>query len=317
MNWLDLVIILLLAYSAYAGTKGGFLLGVIELVGIVISIAIPMALWVPGGHLLTLMGVSKPVSGLMAFFVILAIVMFAYFSLMQIICKKILKHLKASPINKYLGAITGIIRGIIVIAMLATLAAVSPVSPVSQRSLEGSYIAQRMLKTTLNMTASISQSFGPAVHEAIGFITINPASDESIDLGYKAENPTIDESAEDEMLILVNKERRNRGINPLTLDSTIRRVARGYSTHMLQNGFFSHTAPDGSTPFQRMQAGGVRFTIAGENLAYAPTVEIAHSGLMKSPGHRANILDPRYTRIGIGVAHAGKYRTVFTQNFAR
>lgn len=317
MNWLDLVIILLLAYSAYAGTKGGFLLGIIELVGIVVSITIPLALWVPGGHLLASMGVAKPVSGLAAFFVILIIVMFVYFTVMHMICKKILKHLKASVINKYLGAITGIIRGIIVISMLATLAAVSPVSPVSQGSLDGSFITQQMLKTTLSMTASISQTFGTAVHEAMGFVTVNPSSTESIDLGYKAANPVIDESAENEMLTLVNQERTSRGVPALTLDRTIRNVARNYSIYMLQNGFFAHTAPNGSTPVMRMQAGGVRFTIAGENLAYAPTVEIAHSGLMKSPGHRANILNPEYKRIGIGVAHAGKYRTVFTQNFAR
>ncbi|MHB1458524.1 MAG: CvpA family protein [Armatimonadota bacterium] len=317
MNWLDFIIILLMAYSAYAGTKGGFLLGVIELVGIAVSIAIPLALWVPGGHLLVMMGVSKPIAGLTAFFVILAIVMFVYFPLMQMICKKILKHLKASPVNKYLGAITGLIRGLIVISMLITLAAVAPVSPLSQASLDKSFMAQEMLKTTLGMTASISQTFGTAVHEAMGFITINPTSDESINLGYKAANPTIDEAAEKEMLILLNQERTSRGLNSLILDPAIRNVARGYSIHMLQNGFFSHTAPNGTTPVLRMQAGGVRFTIAGENLAYAPTVKIAHSGLMKSPGHKANILNPGYTRIGIGVAHAGKYRTVFTQNFAR
>lgn len=317
MNWLDVIIILLLAYSAYAGTKGGFVLGVIELVGIAVSIMIPLALWVPVGHLFAMIGVAKPVSGITAFFVVLAIVMFGYFSLMQMICKKILKQLKASTVNKLLGAITGFIRGAIVISMLITLAAVSPVSPVSQGSLDGSFVSQEMLKTTLGMTANISQTFGSAVHQAMGFITVNPSSSESIDLGFKAENPTIDEAAESEMLALVNQERTSRGLRPLSLDTSIRNVARNYSIYMLKNGFFSHTSPDGSTPVQRMQAGGVRFTIAGENLAYAPTVEIAHSGLMKSPGHRANILNTEYTRIGIGVAHAGKYRTVFTQNFAR
>jgi uncharacterized protein YkwD len=72
----------------------------------------------------------------------------------------------------------------------------------------------------------------------------------------------------------------------------------------------------GKTPFERMREGGVQFSAAGENLALAPTVQIAHDGLMNSPGHRANILNPRYRRVGIGVADGGMHGKMFTQNFA-
>ena len=66
----------------------------------------------------------------------------------------------------------------------------------------------------------------------------------------------------------------------------------------------------------RMRDGGVRFGAAGENLALAPTVQVAHDGLMNSPGHRANILNPRYRRVGIGVADGGMHGKMFVQNFA-
>ena len=85
---------------------------------------------------------------------------------------------------------------------------------------------------------------------------------------------------------------------------------------MFQQGFFAHVDESGATPFDRMRAGGVNFRAAGENLALAPTVQIAHDGLMNSPGHRANILNPRYRRIGIGVADGGMHGKMFTQNFA-
>jgi uncharacterized protein YkwD len=62
---------------------------------------------------------------------------------------------------------------------------------------------------------------------------------------------------------------------------------------MFQQGFFAHVDQDGRSPFDRMKAGNVTFGAAGENLALAPTVQIAHDGLMNSPGHRANILNPR------------------------
>ena len=65
-----------------------------------------------------------------------------------------------------------------------------------------------------------------------------------------------------------------------------------------------------------VRAAGARFAIIGENLALAPTTELAHRGLMDSPGHRANILSPQYGRVGIGVAEGGLHGKMFAQEFA-
>jgi uncharacterized protein YkwD len=102
----------------------------------------------------------------------------------------------------------------------------------------------------------------------------------------------------------------------LVRDPAIDEVARAYSKTMLQRGFFSHDTPEGQSPFDRMRVGGVDFVVAGENLALAPTVTLAHQGLMDSPGHRANILRPEFGRVGIGAAVADGRGRMFTQNFA-
>ena len=65
-----------------------------------------------------------------------------------------------------------------------------------------------------------------------------------------------------------------------------------------------------------MAAAGVMFGYAAENLALAPSVEVAHANLMNSPGHRQNILSANYNRIGIGILSAGSQRMLFTQDFA-
>ena len=117
------------------------------------------------------------------------------------------------------------------------------------------------------------------------------------------------------MLVLVNRARAENGLEPVDVDPTIREVARGYSTTM-----FSRVL----RPRRPVRAHAVRpdagwrrgFAGGGENLALAPTVQIAHDGLMNSPGHRANILNPRFQRIGIGVADGGMHGKMFTQNFA-
>ncbi len=75
-------------------------------------------------------------------------------------------------------------------------------------------------------------------------------------------------------------------------------MARAHADDMFRRGYFSHDTPEGVDPFQRMKQAGIVFGLAGENLALAPTLDIAHNGLMNSPGHRANILKPHSGRWG-------------------
>jgi uncharacterized protein YkwD len=117
------------------------------------------------------------------------------------------------------------------------------------------------------------------------------------------------------MLALVNMERKKHGLKSLTGDPEMTTVARKHSKDMFGRGYFSHTSPEGFTPFDRMARDGVTFLTAGENLALAQTLTIAHNGLMKSPGHRANILNPAFGRLGIGILDGGIYGFMVTQNF--
>ena len=80
-------------------------------------------------------------------------------------------------------------------------------------------------------------------------------------------------------------------------------------------GYFAHDTPEGRDPFERMREANVRFLTAGENLALAPTVQVAHRGLMNSPGHRANILHPQFGRVGIGILDGGIRGLMITQDF--
>lgn len=118
------------------------------------------------------------------------------------------------------------------------------------------------------------------------------------------------------MLAMVNEERAHEGLSPLTVDPDMRAVARAHSQDMWSRQYFSHEDLDGGSPFDRMRAGGVSFRTAGENLALAPTTAIAHRGLMNSPGHRRNIMEPAFGRIGIGVIDGGTRGMMFTQVFA-
>jgi uncharacterized protein YkwD len=117
------------------------------------------------------------------------------------------------------------------------------------------------------------------------------------------------------MLSWVNAERIKAGLNTVKADPELTKVARKHSVDMFQKGYFSHVSLTGTGPFDRMRADGVKFTNAGENIALAPTLDIAHSGLMHSPGHRANILRPEFGRLGIGIVDGGKYGFMISQEF--
>ncbi|MDI3481009.1 MAG: hypothetical protein PWQ97_664 [Tepidanaerobacteraceae bacterium] len=120
---------------------------------------------------------------------------------------------------------------------------------------------------------------------------------------------------EQKMLDLINAERQKAGVDPLKIDMKLVEISRKKSQDMIDKNYFGHTSPTYGTPFDALKANGVNYQYAGENLAGAPTVEEAHKALMASPGHRANILNPNYNYVGIGIVDGGPYGKMFTQTF--
>ncbi|HEX8608233.1 MAG TPA: CAP domain-containing protein, partial [Pedobacter sp.] len=137
----------------------------------------------------------------------------------------------------------------------------------------------------------------------------------AVELPFKVMNPKKRADLEAAMLIMVNKERVKRGLKTLKADPELACVARKHAIDMFARSYFSHYTPEKVDPFGRMRADGVVFFTAGENLALAQTLSIAHNGLMNSPGHRANILNPAFGRLGVGIVDGGIYGLMITQNF--
>ncbi len=117
-------------------------------------------------------------------------------------------------------------------------------------------------------------------------------------------------SYEKEVVRLVNEIRRENGLNELTYDWELSRVARYKSQDMKDNGYFSHTSPTYGSPFEMMKSFGISYRSAGENIARGYNTPLAVvTGWMNSKGHRANILNSSFTRIGVGYVTSGKYWT--------
>src|SRR5438128_9047155 len=136
--------------------------------------------------------------------------------------------------------------------------------------------------------------------------------------GARAYAATIPGAAE-QVLALVNQARAQAGLASLTMDPQLNQSAQSYSDYMASANFYAHEGPDGSTPLSRMNAAGFPGTGTwGENIAaYYSDADSVMQVWMASPGHRANILNPAFTHIGIGVAYNAnsQWKYYWTQDF--
>lgn len=117
----------------------------------------------------------------------------------------------------------------------------------------------------------------------------------------------------------MNQARVDAGLPALDWDASLEDVAYARAQNLVDNGYFDHYAPDGESAFSELAARGIRYRLAGENLARnnyidSRTVAAAFDGLMNSPGHRANILEERFSSVAVACVRDGKmwiYVTVF------
>ncbi|AZT89647.1 SafA/ExsA family spore coat assembly protein [Caldicellulosiruptor changbaiensis] len=123
---------------------------------------------------------------------------------------------------------------------------------------------------------------------------------------------------ENEVIKLTNQERAKVGLPALKTNWQLSRVARFKSQDMANKNYFSHYSPTYGSPFKMMESFGLKFMAAGENIAYGQrSAQEVVRAWMSSPGHRANILSPSFTEIGVGIAKKSNGVLYWTQMFMR
>lgn len=154
-------------------------------------------------------------------------------------------------------------------------------------------------------------------NKVIGMLLIKQSS-----LAASSDKPSADlqNAAEQQVFDLANAERARRGIPILAWDKLAAAAARAHSADMANRDYFGHSSPDGLSPFDRMKAKGVSYSLAAENIAagYANAI-YAHYGWMNSDsGHRETLLNSKLKKLGTGVAFGSSnstYDIYYTQDF--
>lgn len=320
MILVDIAIVAALVYAAFAGSKRGLVLIGLELISFVLATAVALVTYHPVGAWTKDVANAPAALGNLAAFAIIWIVIEILVAVLirVLVLPRLQQHpvVHASWLNHSGGAALNALKSLVIITLGLIVFAGLPVSSASKRAVTDSYLGGLLLTSSGQLQSWLAGGLGHDLGESLTFFTVPaaPEDDHRIDLGYTATGPA-DPASEEAMLRLINEERATHGLNALTMNETARTVARAYSTDMFARGYFSHINLEGKSPFDRMRAGGVEFNAAGENLALAPTLALAHQGLMNSPGHRANILSDRYHTVGIGIIDGGPYGLMVTQNF--
>ncbi len=322
-NWLDIIIVAILIFYALEGYGQGFLIAFVDLIAFSLSFLLGITFYSKVAYLLV-NNFTIPLSfaNALGFFIA------AVFS--EIILGYILKNLIANVplykqegprgktlkiVNKYLGVIPGVMSGLILSAFILSLIITLPFSVFLKRAISDARIGNYMVANTQGFARNWNDIFGGAVNDTLAFLTVEPKSSEIVNLKFKLKNVTVDRKAEQEMFIVVNKERAAVNLPPVIFNEDLAKVGRNHCKDMFVRGYFSHYTPEGLSPFDRMLNVSISFMYAGENLALAPNVELAMKGLMQSPGHKANILSQNFNKLGVGVIDGGVYGQMYCQEF--
>lgn len=317
MSWIDPVIIIILALYAYRGWKRGFISVAAGLAVLGLSVGIAAILYGPLSVAVRAVGASEAGAKAFAFLLVWVVSVAAGSILSMKWLKGLPESTVESSLNKTAGTLPGMTEGLVLISFVALLIVVVPGRGGMKQAVGESALCRPLISGAAVVQKMASNVFGEAIQGAMSFVTVRPEIDstERLDLKFKTTDVQADPAAEARMLDLVNQERKAVGVKPLVLDLKLTAVGRAHARDMFAHGYFSHVNLRGESPFARMRKHDIQYQVAGENLALAPTVDIAHNGLMNSPGHRANILSPEFHRIGIGAISNSIRGIMFAQEF--
>lgn len=318
INWIDWVIIALCLYQGYRGWETGFFSLATSLISFIFALWIAVTYQAPVSLFLTeKFGVSSSWSVVLAYITIAFGIQIITEHMLGLALLKMPKRIVHSKVSNWVGAAVSALNGVVLVTFFLLIILALPLRGTVKKDIRESKIGSVLTKFVQIHGGPLQSAVEEAGLQAVKFFTVAPRSKENISLNVspKSSDLHIDTAAETHMLTLVNAERAKVGAPALKMDAKIVAVARAHSRDMFMRRYFSHYTPEGTDAGDRLTYGGVMYTVAGENLAYSPDVETAHTGLMNSPEHKKNLLDPQFAHIGIGIIATDSFGIMVTQNF--
>lgn len=314
MNYLDLILLFIIFLTGWIGFNRGF-----------IRLFFLLLRW--GGPFLLALFLYKDVAPTLSAnfiiqdqwqlalsFLLVFLIGFVLLSLAIYLVNKVLRPgLHKSNFNRFAGIIPGIVIGLLSALLIVKVTAASLWQEAVIETKQGT-IAHPLNNSADWAISEINSLVDTPVREKIsGAFEVGPGVNLSEE--FRSNNFISRADLEQQLLQLVNKERAAMGLVKLVVDEALQNVALKHAEDMFTRGYFSHDTPEGVDPFERMTQLHIHFKAAGENLAHSNTLLSAHNGLMNSPGHRANILNTHFGKLGIAILDGGDKGLMIVEEF--
>lgn len=317
MNWVDFVIIALLLFFIYESIGRNLLGEVLDAASFAIAFFASLRFYNEFAQFfITSFQVPNSLAKIFGFLGVWFLVETVFFGAIHFVFFRLIRDWHFPKQLNNLSFIPALFRGLIFISILLVLLGTFPIQPKIKKDILSSALGSKILSETQRLEGPLKNVFGGITEDTFTFLTIKPRSDQIVNLGFKTSEFSPNPAMENRLINLVNKERGSRGLQTLGEIDILTQIGRGHSADMFTRGYFAHSNPEGNNVSDRAMKKGYIYLVIGENLAYAPGVELAHKGLMESEGHRANILSPEFNKIGIGIMDGGVYGLMVTQVFS-
>ncbi|WP_432712873.1 CvpA family protein, partial [Pedobacter sp.] len=277
MNWIDLILLVVVIMSITAGIQKGFIISTLDLFSWIASLTLTFLIYGPLSHALQAL---FPAIGYWAvpltFLFLVTISRLIFESLTYRLIERVPLSIHHGATNKILGVLPGLVNGLIWAAIFACLLFFIPFSTTVTKANNDARLADKLVSSV----SWLQDKLYPVFKEAFDFRPANQkvevSEDKLVKLPFTVKSPKVRTDLEAQMLLMVNEERAKKGLKALRADPELRVVARKHSADMFDRGYFSHYTPEGEDPFARIRKYRVSFMSAGENLALAQTLPLAH-----------------------------------------
>jgi uncharacterized protein YkwD len=173
-----------------------------------------------------------------------------------------------------------------------------------------------MMKKSAKFFLEIILSSVSFVYFCGGCGTALPGTTTSLFGGQSSTTTPQQDQMAQEVLTLTNQERAKVGLSPLTWNDTLAGIGANHCQDMIDRNYFAHESPEGQGPSDRADAAGYQWSWIGENIAFGySSASTVMTGWMNSPGHKANILRPEFTELGVGIRQTGNSQLYWAQEF--
>jgi uncharacterized protein YkwD len=318
MFWVDLLILGLLAFGLWQGFLRGFITQLFQIISAVAALLVSFW-WFPyvGSWFEKQLQIPVSYANPLALGALLIALTYIFQFIAGLLQRLVAPILNANPLNRGAGLILGGARQLLVVSFALALVISLPLSATLKQTIDKSRLSPPMIRFALGLESAMAKLFHNNVVPSLNYRVVQPDETATTALNFTVAAPTVDSIGEAKMLVLTNVTREKVGKKALIPNEALREVARNHAKDMLIRGYFSHSSPQGKDALARVQEAKIQVLAVGENLATAPTTDIAHAGLLASEGHRKNIVNPDFNAVGIGVLDAGTHGKMVVEVFAK